>query len=351
MDCLQGSGGISRVNWLVISGFNTEKYDIEVLGMFAGEEERYKYSDAIKTSFLFEEQIPNHKRFLKAVIAIRKYLIESEIDILICSGEINFPMIAIATMGLKIKTIGWEHSNVSVHNEHKFQKICRMIGAKTADQIVTLTLKDQQLYEETYHIKNCVHIYNPVDDCLMGNVNYSVDSKKIISVGRLCYQKNFEATIEVAKKILFKYKNWSWDIYGDGEDYEKLSEKIKAAGLDGRLLLKGRVDDLYDRYSDYAFLVMTSRFEGFPMTLLESTAKALPSIAFDVLTGPNEIIKDGITGYLICFDDIDTMADKISFLIENRKVREEMSVACLKKRYEYDRTRIISQWENLIDIC
>ena len=348
MDTIQGSGGISRVNWLVISGLNTKEYEIHVLGLFKGGNKRYFYPEEIKTAYLFKEQISNSKRFIKAVKAVREYIVENKIEIFICSGEINFPIVSAALIGLQTKLICWEHSNVSVQNEHKFQRTCRFIGAKTADVIVTLTKKDKQLYRDTYHVKKCVHIYNPVDDQLIKEVKYDREAKKIISVGRLCYQKNFECTIKVAEKVLKRYPEWRWDIYGEGEEYTILNQMIAEKKLNGKVCLMGRVDDLYDRYKKYSMLVMTSRFEGFPMTLLESTATGLPAVSFDVLTGPNEIIDNGENGYLVKFELVDTMVEKICYLIDHPEIRQRMSDYNCYKRLEFRKENIIDKWEDLL---
>lgn len=349
MDCINGTGGISRVNWLVINALNETKYEIFVLGLFKGDSVRYTYKDTIKTSYLFEQQVPNHKRLFKASKMLRKYICDHDFDIIICSGEINFPILALAVAGLDVKVICWEHSNVSVTNEHKFQSICRFSGTVVANKIIALTKKDAQLYKEKFRVKNCVHIYNPIDSRLMKQVHYNAESKRIISVGRLNYQKNFECAVNVAKIVLECYPDWSWDIYGSGNEKEKLQKQIDDFGLNGRIELKGQVDDLYSRYPDYALLVMTSRFEGFPMTLLESTACGLPAIAFDILTGPNEIIDDGISGYLVEFEQVDEMAEKIISLIKNKSIRKQMSQSCVDKRNNFSIEKVVEQWENQLD--
>lgn len=349
MDCLQGSGGISRVNWLIITGLSNEKYSLFALGLFDGKEKRYSYPDIIKTDYLFTDQIPNHKRFIKSVIKLRNYIRKNRIDVIVCSGEINFPIVALATIGITVKVVCWEHSNVSVRTEHKFQSLCRYMGTLVADRIVSLTKKDEELYRETYHVNNCIHIYNPIDDRLIKPVLYNTKSKRIISVGRLIYQKNFECAIKVAKKVFQQHPDWTWDIFGEGEDREKLEKMISELGLNNHISLMGQVNDLYDRYPSYSMLVMTSRFEGFPMTLLESIACGIPVIAFDVLTGPNEIIINGKNGYLVDYNDIDTMATYINNLIDSPDLRKQMSDCCQKERSEYTRTRIVGQWYALLD--
>lgn len=344
---VHGNGGISRVTWIIGNKINSF-CNLFILSNYHNKSVRYKYSEDVKIEYLFEDRKPVHTRFLRTTKGIYDFIKRNKIEVLICAGAIFYPPCVLALKGTSVKLICWEHSNVSVEREHKFQGICRKMGAKNADLIVPLTKTDERLYREKYHVKNCKAIYNPVDDRLMGPVKYNANSKKIISVGRLCYQKNFELLVEVADIFLNNNPQWSWDIFGEGENRENIQKKINAAGLSDRLILKGRVSDLYERYNQYAMLVMTSRFEGFPMTLLESTAKGIPAISFDVLTGPNEIIIDGETGYLVQPEDIKTMAKKMQILAENSELRNKMSKKCMEIRYNFSCKSVIQQWEDIL---
>lgn len=343
----QGNGGIARVTW-ILSNRLCENYDIYILSDFHNPKIKYDYDPRIHFSYLVDKMTSVHKRILLVTKGIKRFIKENKIDVFICAGAIYFPP---ATLGVKrthAKLICWEHSNVSVKNEHRFQGLCRWFGAKFADWIVPLTKTDAKMYQKEYGCRNVTSIYNPVDDRLITPVQYDVESKKIISVGRYCWQKNFEVLVEVAKIVLTNNPNWSWDIYGDGETFNTIQMLVKNNHLENRLNLMGRVDDLYNRYKDYSMLVMTSRFEGFPMTLLESTAQGIPAVAFDVLTGPNEVIDDGKSGYLIEPDNVCKMAQAIQELIDSPCKRAQMSDRCVELRKNYDCDSVVKQWERLL---
>lgn len=345
---IQGNGGISRVTWILANKLNAY-YDLHILSSIQSEDEKYRYAGNIKPEFLFQEQKPVHTRFLQLTKGIRSFINQNEIDILICAGEIYYPSCVLAVKGTGTKLVCWEHSNVSVRTEHKFQGGCRWIGAKNADMVVPLTKADARMYREKYRIKRCQAIYNPVDDRLLGDAVYRMDSEKVISVGRLCYQKNFELLVDVANIFLNHNPGWTWDIFGEGENRAAIQAKINAAGLQEKLVLRGRVPDLYDRYQEYAMLVMTSRFEGFPMVLLESAAKGIPAVSFDVLTGPNEIILDGKTGFLVPPGDAAAMAEKMQRLAGHPQLRSEMSAQCLEIRKQFSCQTIIENWRKMLD--
>lgn len=343
----QGNGGIGRVTW-ILSNRLCENYDIYILSDFQNPKKKYEYNPRIRFTYLTNNMTSVHKRILSVAKGIRKFIKKNKIDVFICAGAIYFPPATLAVKGTHAKFICWEHSNVSVKNEHRFQGLCRWFGAKFADWIVPLTKTDAKMYKKEYGCRRVTSIYNPVDDRLITSVHYDVESKKIISVGRYCWQKNFEILVEVAKIVLTNNPGWSWDIYGDGETFNTIQMLVKNNDLENRLNLMGRVDDLYNRYREYSMLVMTSRFEGFPMTLLESTAQGIPAVAFDVLTGPNEVIEDGKSGYLIAPDNVCKMAQAIQELIDCPCKREQMSNRCVELRKNYDCDSIVKQWERLL---
>lgn len=343
----QGTGGISRVTWILANELNAF-YEIYILSGVRSREITYRYPEDIAVEFLFQEQRPVHTRFPRLTKGIHEFVRRNRIDILICAGTIYFPSCVLAVKGTAAKLICWEHANASVETEHKFQGLCRRIGVRSADMIVSLTKADEQAYRKKYHIKNCRAIYNPIDDRLLGDAVYCEESKKIISVGRLCPQKNFELLVDVANIFLNRNQEWTWDIFGEGENRASIQKKIDEAGLRERLVLRGRVPDLYERYQEYAMLVMTSRFEGFPMTLLESTAKGIPAVSFDC-TGPNEIIVDGETGVLVPPGDAVAMAEKIKCLADDRELRKKMSARCLEIRGHFSCQAIVENWREILD--
>ena len=344
----QGTGGISRVTWILANELRAF-YEIYILSGVRSQESTYRYAEDIAVEFLFREQKPVHTRFLRLTKGIHGFVKRNKIDILICAGTIYFPSCVLAVRGTAAKLICWEHGNVSIKGEHKFQGFCRRIGAQNADMVISLTKADEQAYREKYGVKNCRAICNPIDRRLLGDAIYHAESKKIISVGRLCYEKNFELLVDVANVFLKKNLEWTWDIFGEGERRASIQKRIDEAGLQERLVLRGRAPDLYERYQEYAMLVMTSRFEGFPMTLLESTAKGVPAVSFDIRTGPNEIIVDGETGVLVPPGDAGAMAESIQCLADDRELRERMSARCLEIRGRFSCQAIVENWREILD--
>ncbi|HEN3602785.1 TPA: glycosyltransferase, partial [Yersinia enterocolitica] len=154
------------------------------------------------------------------------------------------------------------------------------------------------------------------------------------ALGRLSYQKGFDLLLDVWAKVEEKNNNWDLIIAGDGEDKQLLLDKIKTLNLKNVKLLPStpHVCDLYDQSGIY---VMTSRFEGFPMVLLEAKASGLPIIAYDCDTGPSELIMDNEDGYLVPFADSNAFIEKLLFLMNDEDLREAMSLKSLENAEKY----------------
>ena len=201
-----------------------------------------------------------------------------------------------------------------------------------------------------YLIINYCSIYNNIDDRLLTDSKYDCESKKIITVGRIDIQKGLEYLLQIAKKVLDSHPDWQWDVYGDGDEPYKsaIIEQSKELGLEGRLNFMGNRDNIYELYSNYSLYVMTSRFEGLPMVLLEAKCKELPIVSFDINSGPSDIVLEEVNGYLVEPFDVDAMVEKINFLIEHPEVRAGFSAHAYDNIDSFRKEAVMENWKSLI---
>lgn len=247
-----------------------------------------------------------------------------------------------------VKVVSWEHFNYLQNPGVPYRKLTRRWAARCADAIVTLTETDKKLYESNLSLKCPIRaIANPMQ-MPEKPVSYDADSRLIISSGRLTYQKGFDLLIDVASKVLPNHPDWQWMILGEGEDRPALEQRIHDAHLEGRLMLKGRVDDVDSYYRRSAMFVMTSRFEGLPMVLLEAKAHRLPLVSFDCPTGPSEVIEDGVNGMVVPLGDLDGMAKAINMLIDDKAKRIDCSRMSDSNAGRYGMATICDDWMRLL---
>lgn len=277
--------------------------------------------------------------------AIRRFLQKNCVDFVV-NVDTGMALFGIpASIGIKTKVITWEHSNYYNNWGSKWFPYIRRFAAWFSDAVVVLTERDKQNYEG--NIVRCCQIItigNPVES---PKANYSIESKTILSAGHLSVIKRFDLIPEIGKLVFDRHPDWQWYICGEGPERQLLEEKISQYGLEKNIVLTGSLKDMEKIYQSASMYVMTSEMEGLPMVLLEAKSYGLPIVSFDIMTGPSEIVRDSINGYLVESGDIAAMAGRICELIEQPLLREQFSDAAALDMDKFEKEGIIAQWEKL----
>ena len=345
------TGGTERVLSIIANELSKQKnkFNIHILSITNENNTSYfNLENEIKNDRILKSKDVNFKKqYFQIVKGIRHYIKENNIDILI-DVEVIASLFSIpATRFTKTKLISWEHFNFYEDNGSHLRIYARKLAARFSNCIITLTEHDKQNYLNNLDIKGKVeYIYNPIEE--VDDMECNIKSKQIISVGRLTYQKGFDMLCDVAKVVLKDNKGWKWLILGDGEDKDKLRSKIKEYGLENKLILKGNVSNVEEYYKNSSLYVMTSRFEGLPMTLLEAKTYKLPIVSFNCLTGPSEIVKNNVNGYLINPENVEAMSNKLNILMNDENKLKEFSNNAQIDIEKFKLKPIIERWEKVL---
>ncbi|HHL2498282.1 TPA: glycosyltransferase family 4 protein [Yersinia enterocolitica] len=343
------TGGTERVSLALANYLVKEGYQVIIISLSGNVPPKFHVDESIKIVSLFNEKRRFSLAYFSVVFRLRRILINESIDVLIDVDTMLALFSTTALLGTKIKHISWEHFNYKSNLNIKSRKLARKIAAKYSDVVVTLTEKDRNYWlEKNKYPKKIIAIPNPLPFESKSKLT-KIHSKKILALGRLTYQKGFDLLLDIWAKIENMNNNWRLIIAGDGEDKQLLLDKIKILNLKNVELLPStpHVNELYDQSSIY---VMTSRFEGFPMVLLEAKASGLPIVAYDCDTGPSELIISHEDGFLIPFDDSDTFTRKLVLLMNDDDLRESMSIKSLKNAEKYKiEVAIGDKWKRLIE--
>lgn len=343
------SGGTENVSVMIANELSQKTdYEISFISLF---EERdipfFSINPAIQRFRLYPTAAHGIQHYFDTCKRLRNIVATKHIDVLI-DIDCILDMYSLPLRKTGVKVVSWEHFNYLQNPDVPYRRLTRRWAARSADAIVTLTETDKKLYQSNLKLKcPIVAIPNPME-MPDSPASYDADSHLILSSGRLTYQKGFDLLVEVASKVLPGHPDWTWMILGEGEDRPMLEQKIRDAHLDGRLVLKGRVDDVDSYYRRSAMFVMTSRFEGLPMVLLEAKAHRLPLVSFDCPTGPAEIIEDGVNGTLVPPGDVDSMAAAVNELIESQAKRVEYSAMSGSNANRYDINTIMQNWIRIL---
>lgn len=173
-------------------------------------------------------------------------------------------------------------------------------------------------------------------------------TKNIAILGRLSYEKGVDIAIEVMQKVLFSQPDAKLWIIGDGKEKENLIRLTSKLGVQQSVEFFGFIDGVEKLLTQCSMLIMTSRWEGFGLVLLEAMKMGMPCLAFDHLAA-NEIIVNNETGFLIPNKSVDSMSEKVIYLLSNPEVSQRMGKKgndLLKERFTLANS--IDQYEKLI---
>lgn len=213
---------------------------------------------------------------------------------------------------------------------------------KKYDAIVSLTETDRMRYWHGF--EKVKVIPNPVIS--FPKEKSSGDTRIVMAVGRLEAQKNFGSLLNAWQKVEKIHPDWLLQIWGEGAQKKLLNDQIRSLELKNAHLM-GFSKQVIDQYTKASILAVSSRYEGFSLTILEAMAAGLPVVSYDCPCSPRDIIEDGEDGFLVNMGDEDMMAERISWLIEHEETRKTMGENAKIKSARYDILEITERWMRL----
>ncbi len=341
-------GGVEQV--IENMGLALQKeYKISIISLCTGFLKTY---EGIDCHTIINRKARVREILIQGYFKLVRTINRNHVDIIMVCGPCAGTIVALVKPFIKAKIIFADHLNLRGSWDNK--PICRMLywNSKMSDYTVTLTKQNRNDYIRYFHIspKKICYIYNWIDEQVFKTAQtYQADSKKIITAGRLEYEKGYDRLIEIAKIVLPQHPDWEWHIYGGGELEKTIEHKIMDYGLEKQLILKGMSKKLLEEYHNYSIFALTSYIEGLPLVLLEAKVNHLPSVSFDILTGPSEIIQDGHNGYLVQDGDISAFARRLGQLMDNEGLRESFSSHACDNIDKFRKSKILRQWKSLFN--
>lgn len=283
-------------------------------------------SDEICPDFIITSVEPLITRSISKLRTRAKWIVESHVPMRFTLFESNF------------------YQAIKISFVHRLYEYFLFRPLRRCDLLVTLTHGDaadwSKWNKNTYVIPNPVTIYPE-------EIKEPSDNNRIIFVGRLNQQKGIDYLIDAFHLIAHKCPKWKIDIFGNGELETSLIKKIKALKLEDRIIINPPTNHIYDEYMDSQFYVMSSRYEGFPLVLLEALSCGLPCVSFRCIFGPEDIIKDGINGLLVQDRNIEDLAQKMLWMCNHPRERAEMRICARKTARDYKKEKIMPIWVQL----
>lgn len=281
---------------------------------------------------------------------LRNHLIKEHFDFIIdFRHRINPAMewVFLNFIYKNFKTVYTVHSSKLSTYLTENQFITNKILQKT-NKIVAVSNFIKQEIESKFSNNSVEVIYNAI------HMNSFVASETlpfdyIISVGRLIQLKQFDQLIESYSKSVLSEKNIHLVILGTGEEQIPLENKITDLNLNEKVHLLGFKENVWDYISNANFLVLSSKYEGFPMAILEALHLGIPVVSFDCESGPSEMIQNNFNGILVQNQNFTELTNKLNIFVEDeilyQNCKKNASLSVLK----FQSNVIVKQWLQLLN--
>ena len=329
---------------------------VKVINFELGFEELWKAS-FVKKVYLYLTKQRQYKRLLKAELM----RIRPDVTISMLRREINF-LTDIPDGSKKIGELHVNRANYRNFEANDSNGLKRLFAKfwmkslvgklKRLDQLVVLTDKSKAAWPE---LSNVTVIPDPITiEVKSEKVKSEKCVNRVVTIGRYAYQKGYDLLLQAWAEIsrirdLENGEEWTLDIFGQGNqtDYRQLMVEL---GIDtDRCHLNGPVEDVVKVYQDSSIFVLSSRFEGFGMVLVEAMACGLPVVSFDCPAGPDEIITDGVDGLLVPSGDVHALAEKLMVLMSDENLRRRLGQQARQTAQRYDMATLADQWTALFE--
>lgn len=345
---ISGRGGTERATSMIANGLSDRQYKVDIITCRNEPESFFCLNKNIRIYSLEAEKISNKfVRKFTNFLKIWKLISDKKYDVVIAVDVYIFYYLLPVKIIKRSHCIAWEHFNYHIVNK-KFSELARKLAVAFADQVVVLGKQDLNNYMQRHRSANNINfIYNPI--AFEKSVNENIRNHRVIAAGRLTEQKGFDLLIN-AWKIIEKeneVSDWTLDIFGEGELDIQLNNQISEYGLE-RIYLKGYTKDLKKEYLNASIFVLSSRYEGFGLVLIEALACGLPCVSFDCPEGPGEIIENNMNGYLVENGNVMQLANKIMELMRDEEKRERFSANAHNNLQRFDLPEVLNNWEVLL---
>ena len=322
---------------------------VKVINYELGFEELWKAS-FMKKVYLYLTKQRQYKRLLKAELMRTR----PDFTISMLRREINF-LTDIPDGSRKIGELHVNRANYRNFEANDSNKLKQLFAKfwmkslvgklKRLDQLVVLTDKSKTSWPE---LSNVTVIPDPIPLSMPLSVS-GLHAKRVITIGRYAYQKGYDLLLQAWAEVEKHYTDWTLEIYGMG-DQSPYRQMMMDLGIDtNRCLLNGPVDDVGQVYKNSSIFVLSSRFEGFGLVLVEAMASGLPVVSFDCPAGPDEIITDGYDGLLVPSGDVKVLVQKLMLLMADEKLRTRLSQNACQSAQRYEMYSIAGKWVDLFN--
>lgn len=343
-------GGTSRVTCGIANALAEAGYDVRIVTIDPGGAPFFALSDKVQLDSLgLGCNLRGIKKLFFGIWALRKWLTTNSMDVVVGVDTILFLYILPAAVGLPLSAVAWEQFNWKAAHKSVARRVARRLAARWADSVVVLSNRDKAQWER--HCGSATRlktIYNT--DPYDGNESTARDADSgdnvVLACGALDYRKGFDLALKAWALIPGDVRlGWKLRILGEGIERSSLERLRDDLGVGAEVELPGATMEMAREYAAARMFILSSRYEGFGMVLLEALHFGLPCVAFDCDCGPAEILSKG--GLLVPPEDVKTLASSMERLMRDGLEREVFSFHARQDASRFSIDVVIGQWQSL----
>lgn len=334
-----GSGGAERVVSLLANRMAAMGHQVEIICLLY-DDIYYKTASEVKLTVVPRECPGN---LAKRLWWLRWYVKRSGTDICIAFTEGVYCATICSLLGTKIPVIASERLDPSAMSWQR--NLLKKIFLPRADWLVVQTEHIRRFFKGSMARKTSI-ILNPVNDQVFQTVPCEKENT-IISVARLFPQKSQQLLIEAFAQVSNRFPDWKLVIYGEGPRRQSLQLVIDHLKLTDRVLLPGRTEQVIDKLNRAKIFALSSDYEGLSNAMVEAVCVGLPVISTHV-SGTDELVLDGINGYVVDVGDEKAMAQAFERLMANERLIGKFGSESKRMAEQFRLDTIVHEWLRLL---
>lgn len=356
------SGGAERVTATLANYWAAKDWAVTIITVADQEQDFYALDPRVKRIVL-NLAVPSHNPVqalmynLRRLWVLWRILRRDKPDVAVAMMATANAMLAVAGKLARVPTLGSERTYPPAMPLGRGWEAIRQRAYPLLSGLVAQTEESAVWLRQHAPARQIAVIPNPVHYPMAPHAPRVLPSEfseflrgrhLLLAVGRLGEEKRFDRLLTAFAALVERHPDWVLVILGQGGLHRALLEQAHVLDIADRVALPGVVGNVGDWFAAADLYALTSRFEGFPNTLVEALAYGVPSVAVDCETGPREILRHDVDGLLVPQDAPDALAAALDRLMSDANLRTRFAARAVEVRERFGVEKVARQWEVLM---
>lgn len=271
-------------------------------------------------------------------------------DLMIAVSGANTILLGYIADRINARCISWEHSSYEGYFDRRTGYYRNRVKAyrECAARLKTRVVLNQDIADKFASRLGLSAKIIPNPKSFTSERKADMGSQCFVTCGRVEREKGYDDLIEAFAEFDKTNAEWKLLIIGGGSMEEKLRTLAKERGVSDKVAITGYIHEVQENLLKGSVFMMTSRWEGFPMTVTEALEMGLPVIAYDI-PAMQPLVTDGVEGKIVPAFERPRLVEAMEELAQSEDLRRRMSGKALEKAETLQPGQIVKQWLALID--